>query len=124
MEDPDFTVLDDDNFLYFAAKSYYRPRCNDVNDFYDDINRIKYVKRLLNKFRDKGKLSERLLLNHIIIIGNSFTIPSTLRILEFKIDEKSWPALKAFLVHLRYIREEDYPHIEMDKSVAKILGEI
>lgn len=120
----DFGSIDDENFLLFAAKSYYRPRCNDVNDFYEDLHRIKYIKRLINRFMTTGNLSERLLLNHIIVVGNSFTVAGALRILEFKIDKKSWTVLKPFLIYLRYIHKDEYNNIASDEVVEQALREI
>lgn len=119
-----FDQLDDENFLLFAAAHYYNPRCSDVEDFYEDLYRIKYIKRLINRYIETDKLSERLILNHIIIFFNSFNIKPSLRILEYKIDSKGWTILKPFLIKLNYISEGDYPHIESDKTVEDALRKI
>jgi hypothetical protein len=44
--------LDETNFLLYCAKYYDNPQCFDTQEFYDDMNRIKYIKRLFNKFYD------------------------------------------------------------------------
>lgn len=116
--------LDDETYLLFAAGHYYNPRCSEVEDFYEDLHRIKYIKRLINRYLEAGKLSERLLLNHIIVFGNSFSIPATLKIFEFKIESEMWPVLKPFLVFLNFINESDYPEINSDPKVQDLLGKI
>ena len=55
-----FNEVNDENFMIFAARHYYNPRCIDIEEFYEDLNRFKYVKRLLNRYIETGKLSERL----------------------------------------------------------------
>jgi len=117
-------IKDDEEFLFFAATHYYRPRSTAVDDFYDDIHRIKYIKRLVNRFMETGNLSERLLLNHIIVVGNSFTIPAAIKIFEYKLNEKSWRVLKPFLVHLKYIEESAYPNIKSNIVVERQLKSI
>lgn len=106
--------LNDDTFEAFALRHYYNPRGSEIEDFYEDLKRIKYIKRLVNRYIETNNLSTRLLLNHIIIFCNAFTVPAALRILEFKMDDQSWVVIKPFLIHLNYIKETDYNHIPSD----------
>lgn len=117
-------IIDEETFLLFAAKSYYNPRCNSMEDFYDDLDRIKYIKRLISRYRDGGNLSSRLLMNHVIILSNSFTIPGSLRMLEFKISKEDWPILKPFLLYLNYITSEQYSDVANDDNITESLKEI
>jgi len=119
-----FEELNDENFLLFAAAHFYDPRCSEVEDFYEDLHRIKYIKRLINRYYENGRISERLLLNHIIIFTNSFTVPATLRIFEYKIEKDFWPVLKPFLIYLKHIHEDDYPDIESEILVMEALERI
>jgi hypothetical protein len=45
--------LTQDNFLLFAMKHYENPSCMGVDEFFEDLERIKYIKRLLKKFEKK-----------------------------------------------------------------------
>ena len=63
-----FETLTDDNFLLYAAKHYYKPNVIDVEEFYEDLKRFKYLKRLFYRHANAGNLSERLILNHLIVI--------------------------------------------------------
>ena len=44
----------------------------DIEEFNDDLRKIKYIKRLFNQYASEGVLKERLLLNHIIVFYNVF----------------------------------------------------
>ena len=69
-----FDDLNDDNFLMFAMREYNNMQCTDIEEFYDDLKKIKYIKRLFNSYRNNGQLKERLILNHLIIFYNVFTL--------------------------------------------------
>ena len=83
-----YEPLSDDNFLLYAIKSYDNPSCISIEEFYDDLNRIKYIKRLFNKYDLKKSLKDRLLLNHILILNNVFGVEACSRILFFKIEPR------------------------------------
>ena len=101
-----FDDLNEKNFLLYAMKEYNNPQCTEVEEFNDDLKKIKYIKRLLNQYVSEGVLKERLLLNHIIIFYNVFPPAAATRILFFKIEEKFWPILKPFLFYLNLIPED------------------
>ena len=66
--------LTEKNLILFAAQNYRKPNFSDIEEFYEDLKRFKYVKRLINRYLEHDELAERLILNHIIILCNSFTI--------------------------------------------------
>ena len=116
--------LTKDNLLVYAAQNYYNPKCIDTEDFLEDLKRFKYIKRLLNRYRDSGVLSEQLILNHLIIIFNVFDIEAGLNILELKLEVEYWPVIKPFLIFLKAIKNDEYTNIDMDKNVVEKLREI
>ena len=116
--------LTKDNLLVYAAQNYYNQKCIDTEDFLEDLKRFKYIKRLLNRYRDSGVLSERLILNHLIIIFNVFDIEAGLNILELKLEVEYWPVIKPFLIFLKTIKNDEYTNIDMDKNVVEKLREI
>ena len=101
-----FDDLNEKNFLLYAMKEYNNPQCTEVEEFNDDLKKIKYIKRLLNQYMSEGVLKERLLLNHIIVFYNVFPPAAATRILFFKIEEKFWPMLKPFLFYLKLMPED------------------
>ena len=125
--------LNDGNFLIFAAKHYDRPHILQ-SEFEDDLKRIKYVKRLLRKYRQTGEIKERLVLNHVIILANVFGVDATVNMLFFKVDKDDYPLLKTILIFLNYlpnrltvsfnkyhVRQEEIP---VDLNIASKLREI
>ena len=94
--------LNDDNFIIYAMKAYDRPNCI-MSEFEEDLSRIKYVKRLIKRYKTTGELKERLILNHIIVLSNVFGIEPSARMLFFKIDKEDYDILKTFLLFLNYM---------------------
>ena len=91
--------LNDNNFSLFAAKYYNNPNCTDILEFHDDLNRIKYVKRLLKSYSESGELKERLILNHLITLFNVFEAQACTKMLVFKLPDHV-VVLKSFLSYL------------------------
>ena len=116
-----FQTLNEDVFILFAARHYYNPTCIDAEEFHEDLKRFKYVKRLLNRYLDNGKLTERLIINHLVILFNVFGYDAGLKMLEYKLDNDHWPVIKPFLLHLRIIPNDKYTQIVMDPKVIEIL---
>lgn len=116
--------LTEENLFIYAAKHYYNPKFIDAEEFYEDLKRFKYIKRLLNRYEETGKISERLILNHLITVFNVFGIQPALKILELKLDKQHWPMIKPFLIFLRYIRNDQYTNIPMDHYVIDVLRKI
>ena len=80
--------LTDSTLLLYAAKHYYKPQFSDADEFFEDLKRFKYIKRLINRYIETDNFPHRLLLNHIIVIFNVFGIKPALNILELRLDEK------------------------------------
>lgn len=97
--------LDEFNFLLYAAKHYDNPQCYDTVEFYDDLKRIKYIKRLINRYIEEGDLKERLVLNHIIILNNVFGPVATVKMLFLKCKGLE-SQLKSFLIFLNILPDK------------------
>lgn len=99
--------LDETNFMLYAAKYYDNPACYDTVEFYEDLNRFKYIKRLFSRYEETGELKERLVLNHIIILYNLFGVPATTRMLFLKL-KGYYHCLVPFLLLLNYLPDKVY----------------
>ena len=106
-----FTELNKDNFVFFAIKNYSNPTSSTSEDFDEDMNRFKYVKRWLKKYHETGNMNTHLLLNHIIIIFNCWH-DAAVPMLFYKIEPKYWGSLISFLIYLQRIPK--YPSTELD----------
>jgi hypothetical protein len=124
----DFSVIHDGNYEMFAMKSYENPQCSGIDEFYEDLNRIKYLKRLLRKYKTHGILREQLILNHLIIFYNVFGIHPATRLLFSRIENDLHPYLKTFIVYLHNlpetIPEVDLLMIPVDIRIANKLRKI
>jgi hypothetical protein len=101
-----FDELNEDNYILFAIKNYENPQSVTKDDFYEDLKRIKWIKRLLKRYRTEGELKVHLLINHFIILYNVFGDAAT-PLLFYKLDEEYWSILKTFIVYLQ--RFPEYP---------------
>ena len=119
-----FRKITRDNVLIYAIKHYDNPHCEGEKEFYDDMKRFKYVKRLLRKYNEYNILKERLLLNHIIILRNLFGSEACVTLLLFKIPQEYWSTLKSFLLYLNMIREDELSEIKEDVEILKALKEL
>jgi hypothetical protein len=126
--------LAEDNFLLYAAKHYNNIGCFDTEEFFADLKRFKYLKRLFNKYKETGELKDRLILNHIIIIYNIFGIEPATRMLFFRLTGH-YDCLKPFLEFLGYLPKKVYDigitkinidcsDIVTDKNIENILRKI
>ncbi len=99
-----FPDLNEKNFILYAAHHYQNPHCTGIDEFYDDLKYFKYLKRLFNRYLNKGEAKTNLICNHLIFLFNIFG-ESAVRMLFFKLEEQYWPLLKPFLIQLSYLPE-------------------
>jgi hypothetical protein len=96
--------IENSNFILFAAHHYDNPQCMDEAEFFDDLKRFKYLKRLFNKYQETGDIKERLVLNHLMILYNLFGSVGATKMLTFKLREYL-SILKPFLIVLDQLPE-------------------
>ena len=121
-----FNELNEDNFLLFAIKHYENPQAVTKEDFENDLNHFKYIKRLLKRYRKTGELKTHLILNHFIILYNIFG-EATTPMLFFKIEKDLWSCIKSFIIFLNRLPE--YPKssihdIQVDLNCLSELNKI
>jgi hypothetical protein len=121
-----FDELNEDNYLLFAVKFYDNPQAVTFEDFESDLKRIKYIKRLLKRYKNTGELKIHLILNHLIVLFNVFN-DASIALLFYNLDEELWPYIKSFLIFLNRIPE--YPktsvnYIKEDEECLKKLQTI
>jgi hypothetical protein len=89
--------IDNKNFILYCAKHYDNPQCVDTSEFIEDLERIKYIRKLITRYNDSGEIRERLILNHLIILCNVFGPKVLCRILFFKLHDQL-KYIKPFLI--------------------------
>ena len=88
------------------------------------ISKVEYFMKQGDRYIENGELAERLILNHLIVVFNAFGIEAGLNILQLKLDDKHWPVIKPFLIFLKYITNDQFTNISMDKTVVEALRKI
>ncbi len=121
-----FDELNESNYLLFAIKFYSNPQAVTRDDFESDLKRIRYIKRLLKRYKNTGELKVHLILNHLIVLFNVFD-DATIPLLFYHLEEDLWSSIKSFLVFLNRVPE--YPktkinEIDADENCLKQLQSI
>ncbi len=106
-----FDELNEDNYMLFAIKFYDNPQALTKEDFEEDLKRIKYVKRLLKRYKNTGVLKTHLVLNHLTVLFNVFD-DATVPLLFYNLEKELWPYIKSFLIFLNRLPE--YPKTEIN----------
>ena len=101
-----FDELNEDNYLLFAIKFYDNPQAVTMEDFESDLKRIRYVKRLLKRYKNTGEIKTHLILNHLTILFNVFN-DAAVPLLFYNLDMELWSSIKSFLLFLN--RFPEYP---------------
>lgn len=122
--------LTDKNFLLFCATHYDNAQYASTEDFIEDMNRIKYIKKLVTRYVENGELKERLILNHIIVLNNCFGPEALCKILYLKL-KPQMRYIKPFLILLNILPDKILnvgdetvvytDDIEMDDLIVKSL---
>jgi hypothetical protein len=116
-----FDELNDDNYLLFAIKFYDNPQSITMEDFESDLKRIRYIKRLLKRYKSTGELKTHLILNHLIILFNVFS-DAAVPLLFYNLERDLWPAIKSFLIFLNRLPEYPKTQIHDIQEDAKCLS--
>lgn len=106
-----FDELNESNYLLFAIKFYNNPQSVTREDFEDDLKRIKYIKRLLKRYKNTGELKIHLILNHLTVLFNVFD-EAAVPLLFYNLEKELWPFIKSFLLYLNRLPE--YPYTEIN----------
>ena len=119
-----FKEITKDNWLLFAQQNYDNPTLEKEIEFYDDIKRFKYLKRLFRKYEITGDIKIRLILNHLVVLQNVFGVEASVSLLLFKIDERYWPILKTCLDYLGYLYPHELDNIIVDPKIKESLEKL
>jgi hypothetical protein len=123
--------LTEDNFEFFAIKHYDDPTCLGMHEFREDMQRFKYLNRLLNKYEECGEMRENLFLNHLVVLYNLLNDAAT-NLLFYRVAEKHWPILVPFLIYINRLPREIHlsskrtiidSDIQIDMNIVKLLRE-
>ena len=118
-----FKEITKDNWLLYAQHHYDNPTLQKEQEFYDDIKRFKYLKRLFRKYKATKNIKIRLVLNHVIVLANVFGVEAACILLLYKVERTYWPYLKSVLVYLDYLYPHELNDTKTDKNIDLLLKE-
>ena len=118
-----FKEITKDNWLLFAQHHYDNPTLQKEQEFYDDIKRFKYLKRLFSKYKATKNIKIRLVLNHVIVLANVFGVEAACILLLYKVEKMYWSYLKSVLVYLDYLYPHELNDVKTDKNIDELLKE-
>lgn len=96
------------DFLQFAFSKYDNPHLSSLQEFESDLKRFHYVNVLCNRYRaDRLDIQDRLIINHLIILSNCFTVPGLLKMIPYKTKSENKITLDTFCYYLNFIDHAD-----------------
>ena len=119
-----FKEITKDNWLLFAQQNYDNPTLEKEEEFYDDIKRFKYLKRLFRKYEVTKEIKIRLVLNHLVVLQNVYGSEVAITLLLYKVDNKYWSILKTCLNYLDYLYPHELDKVNTDKNIEEMLKEL
>jgi len=124
-----FNELTNENYLMFALLHYDNPHCIDIKEYFEDVRKLKYIKRLFNRYKEDGVMKERLILNHLISFYNVFDNEAAARLLFFRVGVEYHSLLKTFLIYLNRMPEQVNEtlfssDIQLDEKIIEILRDL
>lgn len=119
-----YEKITSENVIMYAIKNYNNPQCEGELEFFDDLKRFKYIKRLFKKYQESGELRERLILNHFIVLNNVFGSDAAITLLLYKIEKEHWSIMKSFLIYLNMLDRHELSDVRADEFVLNELGKI
>lgn len=111
--------LNKETFLFYCSQHYDGGFVAGIDELKEDLNRIKYIKKLVTRYEQNDDLKERLILNHIIVLNNVFGAHAASRILYYKL-KSCFHIIKPFLVLIN-ILPEIYYNIDGEVSIDTTL---
>ena len=95
----------------------------DIQEFFEDVKRLHYIRRLFKRYKDDNILKERLIINHLVTFYNVFENKAATRILFHRIEKNFHSMLKTFLVYLNRMPTDQHADIPLDNEIiTKLRG--
>jgi hypothetical protein len=113
-----------DNLEVIAAKCYTNTSCLSTEEFFEDLNKHKIIKKLARKISKNNSKNLRLLTNHIICFTNNFEINFSKQLLLMDCNETEKKVIRAVLLYLGFLRKTEYTNTLLDLETIKMLKEM
>jgi len=103
------TILNKSNYIDYAKENYLGLRVINSDKFSSNLRTLSRVNTMLSA---NNPAKYRVLLNHLVILYNTFGITPTTRLLFLIVDDANHPALKTFIDFLG-VSPENIPEVDL-----------
>lgn len=111
--------------LSIAKRAYDKPHSKTLDDFRKDFAKLRYIKRIICKFKKTTKLNERLLVNHLILWFNTFNTKFAFEMLIEEVPLEDYDVLFPILSYLSYLPDNpEYNRIVWNEDMINKLNEL
>lgn len=93
------------------AKLFATSKFIDDDEVREDLERIGHIKKLVTRLRS-GKPNYRLIINHMIILFNTFQVSFVVHSLKSTVKESDWYLVNTFLVFMK--RSLDIASVDLE----------
>lgn len=102
-------ISSDSEFLQYAFRHYDNPHLVSVEEFNSDLKRIHYVNNLIRRYvQCKEDLKGKLLINHMVIIGNCFSVPGAIDLMTYRVEKQYMSILYTCFMYLGWVDKNVY----------------
>jgi len=114
-----------DTFVLFSMQHY--TNITTLIEFNSDIERITYIKRLLNKYNKCGVFRDNLIFNHLTVLCNVFSIDALINMIFYKCELELWTHLKTIFTFMDIMPlslgkfDRNVPHISKIATNKQLL---
>jgi len=116
--------LDKKNYEFFAFDSYMNKSCFSKEEFYEDLRKAQYARKLAKKVLSEKEVNIRLLLNHVILFTNVFEMKAAKQMLMFGCNEDEKAVFKTVFTYLGFTKPEEMPEVKYNSRTAIMLKEL
>ncbi|MCG7944978.1 MAG: hypothetical protein N0C84_01380 [Candidatus Thiodiazotropha taylori] len=95
-----------------------------MEEFEEDLNTHKYVKKLAKRMSKGNSSNIRLLTNHVICFTNNFEIQFAKKVLLMDTTPKESAVIKSVLLYLGFLDKYEYETNELDLETLKLLKDM
>lgn len=113
-----------ENLEVIAAKFYTNESCLSTEEFMEDLNRYKIIKKLAKKISKNNSKNLRLLTNHIICFTNNFEIKFAKELLYNECEDLEMKVIRSVFLYLGFLTNKEYTAALLDIETIKLLKEM
>lgn len=117
--------LTENNYVEISFGYYRNPVLISEKEVHEDLDRIKFIRRIIKNYFTKSKVNIRLLVNHIIVLNNVFETEYIRELLFFFItDTEDREVLKTILLYVGLIHLDYLPDLKINQDIMEMLNKM